>query len=160
MLVDVITKRTHHVLQHLASTNRRLVTVESCTGGLLSSYLTHISGSSKVFDRGYITYSNQAKVDLLGISFSLLETSGAVSSDVAEAMALGALSHADAHVAISITGIAGPKGDTPTKPIGLIYFGLAMIDQNVRHWKRTFSGDRQTIRNAAVVKALEILLEA
>ena len=160
MLVNEITKRTYLVLQHLAATNRRLVTAESCTGGLLSSYLTDISGSSAVFDRGYITYSNQAKVDLLNVSRALLETVGAVSSDVAEAMAVGALSRCDAHVAISITGIAGPKGDTLTKPIGLIYFGLAVIDHHVRHWKSTFSGDRHTIRNAAVVKALDILLEA
>jgi nicotinamide-nucleotide amidase len=99
----------------------KIVTAESCTGGLVAGLLTEIAGSSDVFERGFVTYSNQAKQDLLGVPASLLAKDGAVSASVARAMVEGALAHSQAHIAVSITGIAGPGGGTATKPVGTVY---------------------------------------
>lgn len=141
----------------------RIATAESCTGGLLSGVLTEVPGSSDVFDRGFVTYSNAAKIDLLGISPDLLAPGGpgAVSEEVASAMAEGAVGRSQADLAVSITGIAGPDGGTETKPVGLVHFAVAVRDGKTRHGVRTF-GDlgRSAIRLAAVGEALTMLASA
>ncbi len=136
----------------------RIVTAESCTGGLLSAAITAIPGSSDVFDRGLITYSNRAKQDLLGIPGDMIADVGAVSEPVARMMAEGALENSNAHVAIAITGVAGPDGGTALKPVGLVHFATVRANQSIMHRVERF-GDigRQEIQTAAVELALEML---
>ncbi|HEX2582251.1 MAG TPA: nicotinamide-nucleotide amidohydrolase family protein [Dongiaceae bacterium] len=135
----------------------RIATAESCTGGLLAAALTEISGASDVFDRGFITYSNQAKQEMLGIDPARLARHGAVSAEVAADMAAGALLRSAADIALAITGIAGPGGATPDKPVGLVYFGLAGQTILPRTEYRIFEGDRGDIRTRAVGHALDLL---
>lgn len=138
----------------------RLVTAESCTGGMVSACLTAIGGSSDVFERGFVTYSNEAKTELLGVRPDLIAAHGAVSTEVAAAMAQGALTHSHADIAISITGIAGPGGGTPQKPVGTICFGLAMSG-DVHTYRKIFAEeDRTTIRIAALEEGLHRLAQA
>lgn len=140
----------------------KIVTAESCTGGMLASVITDIPQISKVFDRGFITYSNQSKIELLNVSNELLKANGAVSSEVAVQMARGALMNSEANIAISITGIAGPGGATKDKPIGLVYFGIASSTEskdNVVSRKKMFPGGRKEIRSKATSYALSILIE-
>src|SRR5262249_45856777 len=106
-----------------------IATAESCTGGLIAATLTEIAGSSDVVDRGFVTYSNEAKSDLLGVPATLIAEHGAVSAEVASAMAAGALNRSRAAIAVAVTGIAGPGGGSPEKPVGLVYIGLARRDQ-------------------------------
>lgn len=134
-----------------------VATAESCTGGLVAAALTSIAGSSAVVERGFVTYSNQAKVDMLGVPMALIERHGAVSAEVAAAMAAGALAHSQAHMAVSITGIAGPGGASPGKPVGLVHFALARHDVPPLTHHRLFSGDRDAVRLAAALFALELL---
>ena len=131
---------------------------ESCTGGLVAGALTAIPGSSDVFERGFVTYSNSAKSEMLGVPFWLIERHGAVSEDVARAMAAGALTHSRASLAVSITGIAGPDGGTPEKPVGLVHFAAGRRDQPIIH-KRVLFGDlgRAEIRRRSVEQALTLL---
>lgn len=138
-----------------------VATAESCTGGLLAAALTSISGSSAVVERGFVTYTNVAKTQSLGVSHLLLNGHGAVSAEVAGAMADGALARSNADVAISITGIAGPGGATDGKPIGLVYFGLAREHMKTVTIERRF-GDigRDEIREASVNVALALLRQA
>ena len=137
----------------------RLVLAESCTGGLIAGAVTAVPGASEVFDRGVVTYSNQAKTDLLGVPEALVIRRGAVSAPVAEAMAAGALATtADATLSVSVTGIAGPDGGTPDKPVGLVYLGLARKGRPVEVHRHVFSGDRDAIRAAAVEAALRLIL--
>ncbi len=110
-----------------------IATAESCTGGLVAAALTEIPGSSDVVDRGFVTYSNQAKHTMLGVETATLETFGAVSKEAAVAMAFGALEHADTDLAVSITGIAGPGGATPGKPVGLVHLAVAARDGRIAH---------------------------
>jgi len=143
-----------------AATRKRLslATAESCTGGLVGAALTAIPGSSTAYDRGFITYSNSAKTDLLGVSTALLEQYGAVSEPVARAMAQGARQASGADLAVSVTGIAGPGGGTMEKPVGLVHFGLACADGAILHEVRHF-GDlgRDAVRLAALKTALDLL---
>jgi nicotinamide-nucleotide amidase len=135
----------------------RLVTAESCTGGLVSAAVTSVAGSSDWFDRGMVTYSNTAKTDLLGVDATLFAQVGAVSPEVANAMALGALQHAQANLAVAVTGIAGPGGGTPDKPVGTVWFGLAWRDGDTAHSQarhRLFEGDRAAVRLQAAAFAL------
>lgn len=134
----------------------RIATAESCTGGLVAATLTDISGASDVFDRGFVTYSNQSKTKLLGVPAMLIKKHGAVSKQAAEAMAKGALKNSDADVAVAITGIAGPTGGTKTKPVGLVYIALARCDVLTVEEHR-FKGNRSVVRRAAVKRALELL---
>lgn len=113
------------LLDTLRRRRLRLATAESCTGGLIAGLLTEIAGSSDVLERGYVTYSNQAKVDCLGVAMTLIERHGAVSAEVAAAMAAGALATSQADIAIAVTGIAGPGGGTPSKPVGLVHLAVA-----------------------------------
>lgn len=136
----------------------RIVTAESCTGGLVSAAITGVSGASEMFDRGLISYSNRAKQDLLGVSGDMLADYGAVSEPVARMMAEGALEHSNAHVSIAITGVAGPTGGTEMKPVGLVHFATARANQSVMHRVERF-GDigRSEIQLGAVQIALEML---
>lgn len=138
-----------------------IATAESCTGGLVAAAITDISGSSAVLDRGFVTYSNAAKVAMLGVAPATLDAHGAVSEETAREMATGALAHSAAHVAISITGIAGPLGGTAQKPVGLVHFACAVKGGGITHVERRFGPlSRAEIRSAAVDQALELLIAA
>lgn len=136
-----------------------LTTAESCTGGMLSAAITSIPGSSAWFERGFVTYSNQSKSDLLGIDSSIIKRYGAVSEQVAFQMAKGALAHSLADISISITGVAGPDGGTVDKPVGLVWFGLAQCGVGVQCFEQRFNGERAAVREQAVIFALELLCE-
>jgi nicotinamide-nucleotide amidase len=135
-----------------------IVTAESCTGGLVAATLTAIPGSSDVFERGFVTYANTAKSEMLGVPYWLIERHGAVSEDVARAMAGGALTHSQASLAVAVTGVAGPDGGTPEKPVGLVHFAAARRNAPVIHEMVLF-GDlgRAEIRKRSVERALLLL---
>jgi nicotinamide-nucleotide amidase len=135
----------------------RIATAESCTGGLLAGRLTDVAGSSDVLERGFVTYSNESKTELLGVSTALIAKHGAVSAQVARAMAEGALAHGPAEVAIAITGIAGPGGAMPGKPVGLVYLALARRGRETFVERHQFPGDRPAVREATVDRAIELL---
>ena len=137
-----------------------IATAESCTGGLVAGALTDIAGSSAVVDRGFVTYTNEAKQQMLGVPAATLEAHGAVSRQTAEAMAKGALAHSSADLAVSITGIAGPGGGSAEKPVGLVHFGAASRDGRLIHRERRF-GDlgRSEVRRLSVLEALAMLTE-
>jgi nicotinamide-nucleotide amidase len=130
---------------------------ESCTGGWVAQTVTAVSGSSEWFDRGFVTYSNEAKQEMLGVPAATIARFGAVSEETARAMAVGALTHSHAQVALSITGIAGPTGGTPEKPVGLVCFGWAKGEAAHTESQR-FDGDREAVRRQAVIHALQGLL--
>jgi nicotinamide-nucleotide amidase len=134
-----------------------LATAESCTGGLVAAALTAIAGSSDVVERGFVAYSNEAKVELLGVSSDTISQHGAVSAQTAAAMARGAVARAGVDLAVSVIGVAGPGGGTPQKPVGLVYLGVARRDGACRVERRLFPGNRTEIRQAALVEALEML---
>jgi nicotinamide-nucleotide amidase len=136
----------------------RLATAESCTGGLIIGCLTEIPGSSAVVERGYVTYDNRAKQEVLGVPAALLEQVGAVSEEVARAMAEGALERARVDLALAVTGIAGPGGATPAKPAGLVHLAVARRDRPTVVARDVFPGDRTTVRRATVDAALELAL--
>jgi nicotinamide-nucleotide amidase len=139
----------------------RLTTAESCTGGLVAAALTEIAGASDVFDRGFVTYSNAAKCDMLGVADALLKAHGAVSAEVARAMALGAIDHSLADVAVAVTGVAGPGGGSLEKPLGLVHFACARRDGGVDHVERRYGPlSRAEIRAASVTQALEMMIDA
>ncbi len=137
-----------------------LVTAESCTGGLIAGLITEIPGSSKVFERGYVAYSNRAKEECIDVAPDLLDQFGAVSAEVAEAMAEGALRFSAADVALSVTGIAGPDGGSEAKPVGLVHFGYGRAGQIVTIEKRFGPIGRSEIRLAAIEVALDLLFNA
>jgi nicotinamide-nucleotide amidase len=138
----------------LTAAGYRIATAESCTGGLIAKTLTDRAGSSDWFDRGFVTYSNQAKIDMLAVEEQTLEEFGAVSLEVAAQMARGALAHSRANLALSVTGIAGPGGGSEEKPVGLVCFGFALEDQLLTI-KQQFEGDRSQVRQASLFFALE-----
>lgn len=138
-----------------------LATAESCTGGLVAALLTEIAGSSAVVERGFVTYSNEAKTELIGVPADLIAAHGAVSEPVARAMAEGALARSRADVAVAITGIAGPGGGTATKPVGLVHFGLARKGVATLHLERRYGAlGRENVRRSAVEDALMLLERA
>jgi len=139
----------------------KIATAESCTGGLVAALLTEIAGSSAVVERGFVTYSNEAKTELIAVPAELIATQGAVSEPVARAMAEGALAHSRADVAVGITGIAGPGGGSAAKPVGLVHFGLARKGVPTIHLERRY-GDlgRESVRRSAVQDALMLLEQA
>jgi nicotinamide-nucleotide amidase len=159
MFDDAIKDRAVAVLDRYRSEGLKLATAESCTGGLIAASLTEISGSSDVVERGFVTYSNEAKSELLGIPAALIAEMGAVSAEVAEAMAEGALARSHADAAVSVTGIAGPGGGTAEKPVGLVYLGACRRDGGPRHLRRVFTGDREAVRRAALEEALDLALD-
>jgi nicotinamide-nucleotide amidase len=157
---DEVTPQIEALLALCKQKKIMLATAESCTGGLIAATLTDIPGSSKMVDRGFITYTNEAKTEMLGVPADMIERNGAVSGDVAAAMAEGALARANADVTIAVTGIAGPGGGSDLKPVGLVWFGCATS------WAPTFvhkavfpDHGRAFIRQAAVLTAIEILTE-
>jgi nicotinamide-nucleotide amidase len=137
-----------------------LATAESCTGGLIIACLTEIPGSSSVVERGYVTYDNRAKAEVLGVPAALFERVGAVSEEVARAMAEGALTRAGVDLAIAVTGIAGPGGATPAKPVGLVHLAVARRRAFTLHARELFPGGRAAIRLASVDAALTLALQA
>jgi nicotinamide-nucleotide amidase len=143
--------------QALQAKGLLLVTAESCTGGGISQAITEIAGSTGWFDCGFVAYSNPSKTELLDVSAALIAQMGAVSEEVAAAMAIGALANSNAHVALSTTGIAGPTGAVPGKPVGTVCFGWAKGDHTYTE-RLVFSGDRQSVREQTVVHALQGLL--
>lgn len=144
------------IAQALLQAHWQLATAESCTGGMIAAACTDLAGSSTWFERGFVTYSNQAKMDMLGVNLHLIEQHGAVSQEVAIAMAQGAIQHAHAQVSLSVTGIAGPAGGSDTKPVGTVWFAwLTPLEtqSEVMH----FGGDRTSIRAQAVQHSLQKL---
>lgn len=138
-----------------------LATAESCTGGMIAAAITDLAGASNVLERGFVTYSNEAKVEMLGVLPETLAAHGAVSAETAREMAAGALKHSHADVAVSVTGVAGPGGGTAEKPVGLVWFGLAVKGGEAVSEKRRFSaGDRAIVRRDSVATALELALKA
>jgi nicotinamide-nucleotide amidase len=135
-----------------------LATAESCTGGMIAAACTELSGSSNWFERGFVTYSNEAKTDLLGVDPGLIAKHGAVSEVVARAMAFGAIRHSRAQVSVAVTGVAGPTGGSPEKPVGLVWFGF-QVDGLLASESRHFPGDRAAVRIATVEYALRRMLE-
>ena len=148
------------VLDTCRARGLKLATAESCTGGLVAGALTDIAGSSDVLDRGFVTYSNEAKQQMLGVSADILKDHGAVSRETAEAMARGALGRANADLVVAITGIAGPGGGNPDKPVGLVHFAAATRDGALTHAEKRY-GDigRAEVRHKSVLQALAMLKE-
>ncbi len=160
MFDDAIKARATAVLDRYRADGLKLATAESCTGGLIVASLTEIAGSSDVVERGFVTYSNEAKTELLGVPAALIAEMGAVSAEVAKAMAQGALAQSHADVAVSVTGIAGPDGGTAEKPVGLVYLGACRRNGHPRHLRRVFAGDREAVRRAALEEALDLALDS
>lgn len=147
-------------LERLEKTGRRCAMAESCTGGLVSALLTSIPGSSHMVDRGFVTYSNEAKMEMLGVPEAIIKEHGAVSAPCAEAMAKGALAHSGADVAVSITGIAGPGGGSDAKPVGLVFLAIATPEKCEVEEMRFGPQARDRIREESTVKALAMIRAA
>jgi nicotinamide-nucleotide amidase len=141
----------------LQQSGRLMATAESCTGGLIAGACTDLSGSSNWFERGFVTYSNAAKTEMLGVDAALIDTHGAVSEPVARAMAEGAVRHSHAQVAVAVTGVAGPTGGSAEKPVGTVWFAWHVAGQTSAE-RQCFDGDRAAVRSATVRHALEGLL--
>lgn len=151
---DDLTTAASALLAACEHTGQTLITAESCTGGLISAVLTAVPGSSKVVEGGFVTYSNTAKETMLDVPPSLIRVHGAVSQDVAIAMARGALAESAASLAIAVTGIAGPGGATPDKPVGLVHIAIANGGGRVCHEAPVFKGDRDAVRSQTVLHAM------
>lgn len=147
-----------HLARLLKAKNFKLVTAESCTGGLLAATITHKPGASEFFERGFVTYSNEAKTECLGVLALAIDRHGAVSEQTAEAMAKGALENSNAQLAVSITGVAGPDGGSEEKPVGTVFFGYALQGGSSGSVKHHFSGDRQAIQKQAASTAIKHLI--
>jgi nicotinamide-nucleotide amidase len=143
----------------LRARGERLATAESCTGGLIAAACTDLAGSSDWFERGFVTYSNEAKTELLGVDAALIAAHGAVSDPVALAMATGALAHSRADWAVAVTGIAGPGGGSAEKPVGLVWLAWCRHGEPPQAERHVFPGDRAHVRGATVARALQGLLE-
>lgn len=156
-----LSKQAARVLDVYRDKGWMVATAESCTGGLIIGCLTEVAGSSAVVDRGFVTYTNEAKNEVLGVDSALLAEHGAVSEPVARAMAQGAISRSDAEVSVAVTGVAGPGGGTAEKPVGLVHLACARRGGTVEHREMRY-GDlsRQAIREATVASAFEMLLAA
>lgn len=149
--------RAEQVLELCRSQGLKIATVESCTGGLVCAALTAIAGSSDVVERGFVTYTNDSKTAMVRVPREQIESVGAVSEEVALAMAQGGLEMSDADIAVAVTGIAGPGGATPTKPVGLVHIAGVRRPGRVLHRRHVFDGDRTAVREAAVIAALYII---
>jgi nicotinamide-nucleotide amidase len=153
-----LSKRAERLLDVCRARKIKLATAESCTGGLVAAALTEIAGSSDVFDRGFVTYSNAAKEKMLGVPADILKHFGAVSRETAGAMAQGALAHSDAAITVAVTGIAGPGGGSAEKPVGLVHFAAATRDGRSVHREKRFGKiGRRRVRLRSVEEALAIL---
>jgi nicotinamide-nucleotide amidase len=161
MAIDAaILARAEALLQRCRAAGLLLATAESCTGGLIAATLTAIAGSSDVVDRGFVTYTNEAKTDLLGVDPALIATHGAVSEPVARAMAEGAIARSRAGIAVSVTGVAGPGGGFAARPVGLVWFGCARRGRPTVSLSHIFPGDRMAVRREAVAEALRLMHDA
>jgi nicotinamide-nucleotide amidase len=145
--------------QALRGAGLKVTTAESCTGGLIAAACTEVAGASDWFERGFVTYSNEAKVEMLGVDAVLIASHGAVSREVAQGMAVGALTHSRADLAVAVTGIAGPGGATAGKPVGTVWLAVARRDGQTQAELLQLTGDRASIREQAVQRALKRLLE-
>jgi len=145
--------------EQLVEKNLTIAVAESCTGGMLAQWCTSLNGSSNWFECGFVTYSNVSKIRLLGVQANVLDEHGAVSPQIAEQMAVGALHHSDADVSASITGIAGPGGGSESKPVGTVFIATAVKNQPTTAVKYLFKGDRQSVREQSVHVAIEQLLK-
>ena len=151
-----LARRAEIILQTCREARVMVATVESCTGGVLAAALTEIAGSSDVVDRGFVTYTNEAKNELVGVPMDLFSKVGAVSEEVARAMAMGGLSHSRADIAVGITGVAGP-GQSEDKPAGLVHICAARKGGEAIHEKCQFDGNRAAVRKASVLKAFDLI---
>lgn len=151
-------KTVQQLAEALRTRGQRICTAESCTGGLIAAACTDLAGSSDWFERGFVTYSNEAKTELLGVPAGLIEAHGAVSEEVARAMAAGALARSRSDFAVAVTGVAGPGGGTANKPVGLVWLAWAG-PAGVQAERHVFSGDRAGVRQATVACALQGLLQ-
>ena len=149
--------RATAILDLYRAQNLMIAAAESCTGGLIAASLTEIAGSSDVVDRGFVTYSNEAKNEAIGVDMALIKAHGAVSAEVATAMAAGALTHSRADTAVAVTGIAGPGGGTTEKPVGLVFIGGARLSHRPLVERHIFDGDRNQVRYATVLRAFDVL---
>ncbi len=156
---ETILESVHELAELCLVKNALVTTAESCTGGMVSSAMTEISGSSRWFDRGFVTYSNEAKQDMLAVDKDLLSQDGAVSESVARAMAIGALKGSLAGFSLAVTGIAGPNSDSSEKPVGLVHFAWANKNGICLHDRQIFTGSRQDIRMKSVKHAIEGLID-
>lgn len=151
-----IRDRAAEILELCRVSGLTVATVESCTGGLVSAALTEIAGSSDVVERGFVTYTNAAKIALVGVPTTLFDTVGAVSEEVARAMATGGIAHSDADIAVAVTGVAGP-GASEKKPAGLVHLAAARRNGAAIHECCRFQGDRSAVREASVLKAFDLI---
>lgn len=158
MLDDAILTLSKKVIEGYSAQSLTLATAESCTGGLIGAALTSIAGSSSVMDRGFITYSNEAKAEMLDVPATLIASKGAVSEEVAAAMCEGVLAKCQVDCAVSVTGIAGPNGATANKPVGLVFIAVQRRGQTPVVTRNLFVGGRSAVRAAAVEVALNLLL--
>jgi nicotinamide-nucleotide amidase len=158
-MADALTTLATLAGAQLKARGLKLVTAESCTGGWVAEAVTAISGSSDWFERGFVTYSNEAKQEMLGVRAATLDAAGAVSEETAREMAQGALRRSHAQVAVSITGVAGPTGGTATKPVGMVCFGWALAGGAADVATKHFQGDREQVRRQSVIFALQGVLE-
>jgi len=160
MIDEKILDLAESVLAACRAAGLKVATAESCTGGLIAATLTAIAGSSDVLDRGFVTYSNAAKAEMLGVPTDLIATAGAVSETVARRMAEGALARSAADLAVAVTGVAGPDGGSAEKPVGLVWFALARRGGRTVTLHHVFPGDRAAVRRATVAQALRLLRAA
>ena len=151
-----LARRAETILQTCREARIMVATVESCTGGMVATVLTEIAGSSDVVDRGFVTYTNEAKNELVGVPMDLFSKVGAVSEEVARAMAAGGLSHSRAEIAVGVTGVAGP-GRSENKPAGLVHICAARKGGEAIHEKCQFDGNRAAVRKASVLKAFDLI---
>ena len=158
-MTDDLIEEARELLDRCRAKRLKLATAESCTGGLIAASLTEIAGSSDVVERGFVTYSNEAKTELIGVDPALIRDHGAVSAEVAKAMALGALERSRAHIAVAVTGIAGPGGATATKPVGLVHLAAARKAGATLELRAVFPGDRRAVRHASVLAAFALVAE-
>jgi len=153
----LVMSNVNHLAAALVERGWMLATAESCTGGMIAAACTDLAGSSDWFERGFVTYSNEAKTELLDVDAALIDAHGAVSEVVARAMAFGAVRHSRARVSVAVTGIAGPSGGSKDKPVGTVWFGY-MVDGRLTSEMKRFDGDRAAVRIATVAYALDGLL--
>ncbi|MFO1428763.1 MAG: CinA family protein [Candidatus Competibacteraceae bacterium] len=155
----VLYKLAERVGRRLLARHWRLALAESCTGGWIAKVITDVPGSSDWFERGFVTYSNTAKVDLLAVPPVLLDSHGAVSRETVNAMVVGALRHSRAEIAVAVSGIAGPTGGSPDKPVGTVWLAWAVQDRPGHSRCYTFPGDREAVRRQTVAAALQGVVE-
>lgn len=161
MIADAVFRQAEKLIALLRDQNLHLATAESCTGGLVAGAITAVPGSSDVFDRGFVTYSNAAKEEMLGVPADILRRFGAVSAETARAMAQGAVQRSFADIAVAVTGVAGPGGGSAEKPVGLVHFACLRKNHGIDHIEARFGNvPRDAIREASVLQALDMLIEA